>query len=286
LFWPLFALVMGFVLGGSFYSAYLFTPPPKSATHDQAPDKCSAEQSKNHGFWEKADCDPVAYFTLWLVGFTGVLAVSTIILAVSTIALWVETRWAGSRQASEVKASIAVAAKAAKAAESSAEALMRAERARIFVELERQNISAIIVMRKDFDNVDVDNPSKIGEKPYIGYVLRNHGKTPAILKEISCALVFGMLPAEPDYSMHVFGIPLSIGGDRASEVVEHYDPAFMTVGEAERLYRAYVDLWFYIRVVYEDSFGAEQESRFLWQYDPGVEDFYPDYSRQKYNERT
>jgi hypothetical protein len=61
--------------------------------HSNASHKCSAEESKNHGFWEKADCDPVAYFTLWLVGFTGVLAAST-------IGLWVVT-WRGASNQSK-----------------------------------------------------------------------------------------------------------------------------------------------------------------------------------------
>jgi hypothetical protein len=65
--------------------------PNQTPGRDQTTNKCSAEQSKNHGFWEKTDCDPVAYFTLWLVGFTGVLAVST-------IGLWIVTWRSGVRQ--------------------------------------------------------------------------------------------------------------------------------------------------------------------------------------------
>jgi hypothetical protein len=62
---------------------FLYTVPRYSG-HDGTPNKCSAEESRNHGFWEKAGCDPTAYFTLWLVAFTGVLAVST-------IGLWIVT---------------------------------------------------------------------------------------------------------------------------------------------------------------------------------------------------
>jgi hypothetical protein len=61
---------------------FLYTVPRYS--HDETSNQCSTEQGKNHGFWEKAGCDPTAYFTLWLVAFTGVLAVST-------IGLWIVT---------------------------------------------------------------------------------------------------------------------------------------------------------------------------------------------------
>jgi hypothetical protein len=66
---------------------------------DAATHKCSAKEEKDYSFWEKARCDPVAYFTLWLVGFTGVLAVST-------IGLWWVT-WRGSvRQSRDMQATL------------------------------------------------------------------------------------------------------------------------------------------------------------------------------------
>lgn len=82
------------VIGGLFSFAFwllvalpfLYSAPRYS--HDETPNKCSAEESKNHGFWEKASCDPTAYFTIWLVAFTAVLAVSTIGLGAATIGLY------------------------------------------------------------------------------------------------------------------------------------------------------------------------------------------------------
>ncbi len=81
---------------------------------------CSAEQEKNYGFWEKARCDPVAYFTAWLVGFTGVLAAST-------ICLWIVTWRASVRQSRDMEASIAVAAKSAEAAKLQADIFFAVE---------------------------------------------------------------------------------------------------------------------------------------------------------------
>jgi len=73
---------------------FLFTVP-RYNSQDETPNKCS-EESKNHGFWEKVGCDPTAYFTLWLVAFTGVLAIST-------IGLWIVTWRVGSRQSEETR---------------------------------------------------------------------------------------------------------------------------------------------------------------------------------------
>jgi hypothetical protein len=56
---------------------------------DPAAYNCSAKEEKDYGFWEKTRCDPVAYFTAWLVGFTGVLAASTIGLLTAT---WLAAR--------------------------------------------------------------------------------------------------------------------------------------------------------------------------------------------------
>lgn len=74
-------------------SVWLFVALPLyyGARDDPATYKCSAQEEKNYGFWEKTRCDPITYFTAWLVGFTGVLAVST-------IGLWVATSWVGFRQ--------------------------------------------------------------------------------------------------------------------------------------------------------------------------------------------
>jgi hypothetical protein len=77
---------------------------------DPAAYKCSTKENENYSFWEKARCDPVAYFTAWLVGFTGVLSIST-------IGLWWVT-WQGSKQQSgDMRAALAHAEKALGTAE-------------------------------------------------------------------------------------------------------------------------------------------------------------------------
>src|SRR5205823_4243144 len=68
----------------------------------------------------KARCDPIAYFTLWLVGFTG-------ILAVSTIGLWIVTWRSSVKQSSDMQASIAAAQKSAQAAQVQANVMAAVE---------------------------------------------------------------------------------------------------------------------------------------------------------------
>jgi hypothetical protein len=84
--------LVAFVLWTFVVLPFYYGPRDNSAAQ-----KCSAKESENYDFWEKARCDPIAYFTLWLVGFTGVLAVST-------IGLWIVTWRAGVRQSRDTAA--------------------------------------------------------------------------------------------------------------------------------------------------------------------------------------
>jgi hypothetical protein len=122
LVWVLFAAIMGFAFGGSLVWGVLYTPIQHHAAHDEFVKTSSQEESHKNNFWEKAGEDPVAYFTLWLVGFTGVLAVST-------IGLWIVTWRASVSQARDMKASIATAERAADIAR---QAMIAGERAFVF----------------------------------------------------------------------------------------------------------------------------------------------------------
>lgn len=80
------------------FSLWLFIVLPiyYGPANNQTTEQCSEKENKNHGFWEKTRCDPVAFFTAWLVGFTGVLAFSTIGLWIVT-ALGVRNQTADTR---------------------------------------------------------------------------------------------------------------------------------------------------------------------------------------------
>jgi hypothetical protein len=122
LFWPLFAALMGFALGGSIAWGIIYVPPQQYAANNQQSEGTPDQKEHKNGFWEKAADDPIAYFTVWLVGFTGVLAVST-------IGLWIVTWRASASQGRDMKASIAAAERAADIAR---DAMIAGERAFVF----------------------------------------------------------------------------------------------------------------------------------------------------------
>jgi hypothetical protein len=79
-----------FAIGGLIaFSFWVFVVLP--LYYGSQDDKCSTKNVDNYGFWEKTRCDPIAFLTAWLVGFTGVLAFST-------GALWFVTWRSGVRQ--------------------------------------------------------------------------------------------------------------------------------------------------------------------------------------------
>ena len=89
--WLFLVSFSGFLLGGSFEATF-FRPIEKVASVDAETTADIGDKKKGENlceekpFWERTNCDPVAYFTLWLTVFTG-------ILAVSTTGLWVITQF-------------------------------------------------------------------------------------------------------------------------------------------------------------------------------------------------
>lgn len=149
-------------------------PVPQHAAQDQHPNKCSPEESKNHTFWEKTDCDPVAYFTLWLVGFTAVLAAST-------IGLWVVTFLASRKQSRDMRDSIAQSKRAADAASLGADAAKQStELTRTaMISTQRAAVSFLLVKHNPIFDPDPANYGRlIGWR--IGCHWRNNGPTRAI----------------------------------------------------------------------------------------------------------
>jgi hypothetical protein len=107
-----------------------------------------AEECKS--FWERTTSDPVAFYTLGVFIFTGVLGISTIFL-------WQVTRTA------------------ADAGKVSADALMNAERAHVMLE------SVQVV---GIDEIAISASPQEG-KIYIVYRMRNYGRTPAWTKNVT-----------------------------------------------------------------------------------------------------
>jgi hypothetical protein len=79
---------MGLVIGGSLESSIVTIDQRIQATYAECERDAAKKEQKSEScetFWKRATDDPVAWFTLWLTGLTG-------ILAFSTIALWLVTQ--------------------------------------------------------------------------------------------------------------------------------------------------------------------------------------------------
>jgi hypothetical protein len=117
--WPLYAGLMGFALGGSFFFGLFgrnVTEGGITAQHEQ---QATNERTKSKK--EESD-EALAFYTLCLMGFTGVLAFATIGLGIATAFLYAtgEKHFRASvKQSRDMQASIKAAETAAKSAESS-----------------------------------------------------------------------------------------------------------------------------------------------------------------------
>lgn len=168
--WIVYAGIMGFALGGSFVAAY-FIPSPQhqgSAHTENGP----AEQDTK----EKAD-EALARYTLWLTVFTGVMAFATIGLGIATVGLYAT----GERQ-------IAIALKAANAAELNAEALISAERAQLFVIVKINNLFDVLRGAHFYRETESMRDSRI-PRSEIEFTIKNTGRTAAIIQDVSYQLV-------------------------------------------------------------------------------------------------
>jgi hypothetical protein len=162
---------------------FLYSVPSYDQSKDhsaqQAADSSGIQHKPKEPFWQRATDDPVAVFTLALVVFTFVLAVST-------IGLWIVT-WLGSRrQASDMEASIAAARDSASAAMSA----LGTERAwMIFHKIDHGT----------FENATVNNiPHQDGFMFHIQW--KNAGRSPAI----KAMLYYKFRVADPKEKPEIF----------------------------------------------------------------------------------
>ena len=134
--------------------------------HHEGDGRSVAGAGATHAFWDKAADDPVAYFTLWLVGFTGVLALST-------IGLWLVTWRSGARQSKETRDAIQTARDAN---EISRSAIIAEQRA--WVSVGDLKITNDILFRAH------------GADIFVSVMIKNIGKTPALSVHTAMEMIF------------------------------------------------------------------------------------------------
>jgi hypothetical protein len=166
----------GFLLASLFWigvlgwqSSYSLTGTEKQKCYEEAT-KTGHKSGECKSFWERTTSDPVAFFTFTLTVVT---------LALGAISV---------RQFHYLKRSDATARIAAEAARNSADALISAERAHLFVAVDGNTIGEIVSKYGMWDKSESMFSDDV-ETPSVAYSFRNFGKTHAIIKELSNQLI-------------------------------------------------------------------------------------------------
>lgn len=234
----------------------------------------------------------------------AITALATLVVAVFTAVLAVVTR----RQARLTRDLAKAGAISAQAAQDSAATLPILERAYLFVETKPDSLGDLklrLRILKDYRQESV----KPEQKSEVNFHIVNHGKTPAIVKARTFTLQYR---ADTDPPAFVPPEPISAGAivirggatypepDVIPAMPDNprFDPgeviAFklaaclaqpLTSEEVERMGRGLFVLLFVGRVVYDDVFGNEHETRVCWRYDPETDSLI-EHGARDWNRRT
>ena len=229
----------------------------------------------------QAPCATFSEAVMQFIGFlwdhadpNAVTAFAAIVIAISTWTLWrsSEKMWG-------------VANTAANAAKRSADALVAAEQSQLLAICEVSNITHILGEIGKSDHAG-SGEIAVGERASVQYVLKNYGKTPAVLKEISHDLQHWDHPPDELRYLPIRIMPKerAVVAGGSSEPLQCILAAPLTAAAAATIRTGDSFLWLYGRVVYDDAFGREREHRFLYRYRVGY-GFQPYYYKD-YNTTT
>ena len=146
---------------------------------------------------------------------------------------------------------------AAEAAKLNAQAVIAAESGYVFVEICGQTVVDIIEYMKDM-------PSVAPRQILIQYRFVNHGKTPAVIKEISYgAIVAENPPRQREYSQ-VLHLPTHLlGAEKPTKMLE-YDELEISHPIASSIRDLKATFWFFGNIVYDDMFGRQRTLDFVF----------------------
>lgn len=231
-------------------------------------------------------------------------ALASIVVAAFTAVLAVVSR----RQARLTRDLAESGAIAAKAAQDSAAALPVLERSYLFVET-KPNCLLDLKVRLHILRTYSQEAVKPQESSAVDFHIVNHGKTPAIVKANTFTLQYR---ADTDSPAFVQAEPISAGAIvirggatypepeviPADPQAPRLDPgevvAFklaarlaqpLTSEEVEQMGRGLFVLLFVGRVIYDDVFGREHETRVCWRYNPET-DVLVEHGGGEWNVRT
>jgi hypothetical protein len=275
-----FLCVLSFLIfaeGLSWMMAGGLGPCPIKPEHSQQ----SADNNENH------DCPTFFAGTLLTFerGFEwvkrddndkGVVAAFTVVLAISTIGLWLATinLWkAGERQLEllgetaaaqslDMQASVAVADRAARAAQTSADSAVAVERGRIYALIDHNFLNCIDGASAWDGPRSGENPLPMGMWPMAGIRFKNYGKTPAIIEEVGTGVEYSEGIPMPVYDVKIVNKNIIGPGDE-SEQFGTVITGQMTMNQAIKVKDGAANIWVYGYVIYDDIFGSRQTHRFF-----------------------
>jgi hypothetical protein len=233
---------MGFVLGSSQYSG--------QPTQSQGPEKTSASESKNEQqepWWQRAATDPIAVFTLCLV-LIGAFQVGLFYVQLKIIR----------ESLVDAKKAANAADVSAKAAKVSADGFMNAERPYIYI----NSIQPLLGIEY-FPGITA-GPNRVTRIAELKVVVKNYGRTPAIIKQISSQL--RLSKDNPPMTLSVIPgqfIIIERDGTYSFDVPMGYE---LIEGTAMLLRDGEIKFWLHFLFIYRDIFGDPHETAGRWSY--------------------
>jgi len=159
------------------------------------------------------------------------------------------------------------------------------ERAILHIIVEAQNIQMLI------GNLAAgahNEPTIRGGMLQVRYSIKNYGRTPAFIKEITAELDHLSRPPEAIRYLptHIY-VPHEhfLSGDKSTPLTDCCLLGGIDLAAAQSIKGGQSYIFFYGHVVYDDIFGAEHEHRFFWGYRGAMELFGP-WNEKDFNKNT
>jgi hypothetical protein len=160
---------------------------------------------------------------------------------------------------------------AANAAKLNSQVAIGAERAHLFVQIEIENIVSTISQASKSASL----PKEKSPAPRLSYALKNHGKTPAMIREIRHGVIVAPNPPNNPRYETVSHLPVHIlGAGEKTPPIQVIDLPRLTANDVVAIEELFNTLWFYGLLVYEDTFGWRRTLDFVWQYSPALNDLH------------
>jgi hypothetical protein len=152
---------------------------------------------------------------------------------------------------------------AAGAARLASQVAVGAERAHLFVHIETENIVSTISQASKGAASPKERPPALR----LSYALKNHGETPAMIRELSHGVVVASdLPENQKYQA-VSQLPVDIlGAGEKTPPIQVVDLPRLTSNDITSIEELFNSVWFYGVVVYDDIFGWRRTLEFVLQY--------------------